>query len=237
MNTQLHFYFSILLCSIFLLSTSWLSAQNAIEYDVDRFGKSFNPVTVINNPNVETLPLELASFNGVSKGCLNILNWNTEVEVSTSYFEILYSTNGQQFTVLDAIPAAGTSTQLNHYSFSQPTVFSRTYYKLRTVDIDGSTHESKAIVINAKCKVLLNEFSLYPNPSNKDINLSFSADLDLNIELTVTNAFGRMVMNKQVEVSSGTNTIELPTDQLTAGVYYLHVNGADIAPQRFLKAN
>lgn len=189
----------------------------------------------VDNSDGVHLPLELASFTGVSNGCTNILNWSTATEVTTSHFEILKSSDGLQYTVVDAITAAGTSVQLNHYNYSHQVSSARTYYRLRIFDVDGTTWMTDVVVINAKCKILLDELSLYPNPTNDDIKLTFSAQKERTIQLFVIDGFGRIAIDKQFEVSTGDNTIELTTNELTPGSYHIKIQGDYFYRLKFIK--
>lgn len=181
------------------------------------------------------LPLELSSFSGMSQGCTNILDWTTAVEVNTRYFEILHSPDGNEFKMLDAVKVAGTSTQINHYSFSHAVTSPRSYYKLRTVDINGDVSLSEIITVNANCKVLLAEISLYPNPTNNDIKLSFTAEKERTMELSVIDGLGRIVLEKQTEISTGFNTVELLTDDLSPGIYHVKIHGDYLYNLQFVK--
>ncbi len=190
---------------------------------------------VEDNSQESPLPVELADFNGTSKGCTNILNWSTAVEVNTNYFEILQSSDGKQFNVIDAVNAAGTSTQFNHYNFSHSVNTERTYYQIRAVDIDGSIFLSDVVVVNAACKVLLDDLALYPNPTNHDIKLSFSTQKERNVQVEVLDGLGRTVVDKQMEVTSGFNSIDLETNELTPGIYHIKIHGDYFYRLKFIK--
>ncbi len=181
------------------------------------------------------LPLEMASFTGVNNDCTNILNWTTAVEINTNYFEILYSNDGQQFTVVDVVNAAGTSREYRAYDFSHAVSSTRSYYQIRTVDLDGEISLSDIIVVHAKCMFLNVEISLYPNPTKNDINLSITADKDRGISLSVMDGLGRIVFEKQVEISKGLNTVELLTNDLIPGIYHVKIHGDSSYSIPFIK--
>ncbi len=62
-------------------------------------------------------------------------------------------------------------------------------------------------------------FSIYPNPSSGIINVKF--DIDNVEEITIVNALGKTVLNKNIE--SINNFIKLDLSKYTDGIYYLKV--------------
>jgi len=218
--------------SLVLLSSFQVDAQQAVTPDQFTIAE---PETNETDPE-SLLPLELASFTGFSKGCLNILSWKTQVEVNTNYFIVLHSSNGQIFTPIDAVAAAGTSIQLNQYSNSYPSSYRKTYYRLKTVDINGETTLSDIIVVSSPCQFLLAQMSIAPNPNFGNVQFSFVADKDRSIQLEISDAQGRTVRQLDIDVISGLNMIDLDTHEFGAGLYFLHVKGSSNQPLKFIKA-
>jgi|GEM_PF-6815377 len=181
------------------------------------------------------LPLEIGSFSGFNKGCVNVINWQTEIEVNTDNFVLMQSSDGLNFKALGSEAAAGNSLVSSSYSHSHQTEFKRTYYQLKTIDIDGTVTLSDVIVVNSTCQLFSNEMTLSPNPTIDDINLSFTASQGKSIEVDVVDAIGRIVMSEQQEISEGLNTIRLNTRDLGAGIYFVYVRGMDVEPLKFIK--
>lgn len=238
----------ILFLVTFLFSVSTIDAQgqmpsiNGLESNssvigYDKASSSTVELSMaINGDHVGTvIPLEIASFTGDSKGCLNMLNWSTELELTTSHYEILASTDGLQYSVLDEVKAVGNSLQQSHYNFSHQVSNAKTYYRIRAFDTNGSSRMSDVVEINAACKVLLDELSLFPNPTNQDINLTFSTQKERSIQLFVIDRFGRVALEKQVEVTTGDNTINLSTNELMPGSYHIKIQGDYFYRLKFIK--
>jgi hypothetical protein len=67
----------------------------------------------------------------------------------------------------------------------------------------------------------LSSFDIFPNPAKATTTLKINALKDFNTELLVYNALGLLVSEKQVQLTSGRNTIPLTLEGLSTGVYFV----------------
>jgi len=95
------------------------------------------------------LPVELLFFEGKPVLNTNYLYWSTASEHNSDYFEILNSTNGEDWENIGNVTSSGNSTVKNNYDFYHLSP-SRTinYYILRQVDYDGVFKTYSPIVID-----------------------------------------------------------------------------------------
>jgi hypothetical protein len=70
-----------------------------------------------------------------------------------------------------------------------------------------------------------NKSKIYPNPVNNLSFLDYSSDKISNLSLTYIDYSGKIIKNENVKISSGNNKIELFTEKLTNGLYFLKING------------
>jgi Secretion system C-terminal sorting domain len=78
----------------------------------------------------------------------------------------------------------------------------------------------------------LNKFSIYPNPTASNINLSFENNLE-NATLKITSIFGQTVLEKQ---NLSGNNFNLDVSNLAAGIYVALVNdGKSVTNSKFIK--
>jgi hypothetical protein len=90
------------------------------------------------------LPVELLEFDAVpNDGAVKVM-WATGSELGSAYFVVERSGDGETFTPIGEVAAAGESSSLIRYHFvdDQP-LFGTSYYRLRQVDQDGSTAFSR----------------------------------------------------------------------------------------------
>jgi hypothetical protein len=75
---------------------------------------------------------------------------------------------------------------------------------------------------------------VFPNPAKNRIRAAWEAGSDQSAELRLFDAAGQLIRNFRVNGENG--TYELALDDLTAGVYYLHLQrGTSAEHIRFVK--
>ncbi|MFK7785705.1 MAG: hypothetical protein AB8B56_11345 [Crocinitomicaceae bacterium] len=98
---------------------------------------------------ITPLPVELYQFDGKNIEEGNLLFWQTQTEMNSSYFTVERSIDMQQWELVGIEPASGTSQSAITYStvdrgFTQGKM---NYYRLSQTDIDGSTELFSKIVV------------------------------------------------------------------------------------------
>ena len=95
------------------------------------------------------LPLTLTQFTADRDNDESLLQWQTAQEQNTRDFTIERSTDGQTYTSIGTVDAAGNSTSALSYSFTdrapQPNA---NYYRLKESDLDGKFTYSPVRVVN-----------------------------------------------------------------------------------------
>jgi endonuclease/exonuclease/phosphatase family metal-dependent hydrolase/uncharacterized protein YdeI (BOF family) len=71
--------------------------------------------------------------------------------------------------------------------------------------------------------------SISPNPTNGDLMISIKSESANTVEINAYDAFGRLVKTTKKEVVSGSNSLTLNVQDMSAGVYYFFVKQADKA--------
>src|SRR5690606_15734214 len=91
-----------------------------------------------------TLPVELASLSATMVEDIVEVSWQTASEENTGRFEVQHSSNGSSWNTLTEIKAAGNHVGLLTYRFvhTAPS-HGINYYRLKTVDLDGTFEYSK----------------------------------------------------------------------------------------------
>lgn len=95
------------------------------------------------------LPVELSKFDGVSYGADNYLFWTTASESNTSHFNLQKSRDGESWTTITTLNAAGNSTINIDYNVTdyavEPII---NYYRLQQYDLNGVYATYGPIAIN-----------------------------------------------------------------------------------------
>lgn len=104
------------------------------------------------------LPVSLVKFEGEFFDDHIMLKWQTGSEIDNDYFSIERSYNGTDFEQIGKIQGAGTTNELQSYSFKDLTPMPGTnYYRLVQYDFDGRNEASDIIVLE---KVELGETTM-----------------------------------------------------------------------------
>lgn len=69
----------------------------------------------------------------------------------------------------------------------------------------------------------LNELSLYPNPTEGELNLNFSVKNAQTVKVQIQDLYGKEIQNNYVNAAIGSNLVMMDTKQLAAGVYFVNV--------------
>jgi len=130
------------------------------------------------------LPVELSKFNGINNGPNNYIFWITASEQNTSHFNLQKSRDGDNWTTITTINAAGNSTTTIDYDVTdfkvEPII---NYYRLQQYDLDGVYETFGPIVIN---NTNLNENKVivgYINLNGQTIDPSKLNSMDVYIEV------------------------------------------------------
>ncbi len=73
----------------------------------------------------------------------------------------------------------------------------------------------------------INDISLYPNPTDGELNVSFSASKNKNMQFQVMDITGKIIQNNQVNAVQGSNLVLLDTRVFAAGSYFLKIMSDD----------
>lgn len=159
------------------------------------------------------LPVTLISFTAVHQGRINLLEWRTATEVPGDLFEIEHSVDGRTFGKIGTMRVKGVTD--SRYSFAHENPLKGiNYYRLRLVNIDGSTSYGSIRVVNVTADEVV--LRANPNPFTGDVQVSFGKVMG-KATITVFDIYGKIL---QSETLQG-NTHTLSLQHLSSGVYFI----------------
>ena len=184
-------------------------------------GYACGRILVCQSTTTCTLPVELLYFSATKSGEQAVLNWATATEINSNYFYVQKSTDGINWTTIGKVNAAGNSTSILEYSFTDPNLLSvgTNYYRIVEVDFDGSSYNSNIERIKVSDENL--NISVVPNPNNGNFNVTIHGG-DKNTLVTLSNTLGQVVYQRAEEITN-TYSQDLNLGYLSKGVYYLSV--------------
>ncbi|HSC36595.1 MAG TPA: T9SS type A sorting domain-containing protein [Chitinophagaceae bacterium] len=201
-----------------------------------------NLVTQINVDNLSDYTLATASsslplvFGGFTAQCSTgsvLLDWITLSEQNTSHFELQRSNDGAGWQVLTTVKAAGYSSQLLKYTYtdaSGPAAF----YRLIAFDLDGK--QTFSPVIKSNCSISTG-FKVMPNPVKDVAHIIVSSARGGHASLLLLNTAGQQVLQQGISLNTGANQFQLNLAAFPQGVYQLVLvqDGAAIETERIIR--
>ena len=164
-----------------------------------------------------TLPLTWGSFTVTAIGTQAQLEWTTLQESNTANFIIERSADGSSFTAIGTVKAAGNSSDVSSYSFTDvnPSQQGFNYYRLQQTDLDGKkTYSIVNLVSFGKERSVLVQTT--PNPVKDLLNITVQTE---NITIIVNDMNGRSL--KILRLAPGFH--QAGFGDLPAGVYQLAI--------------
>ena len=207
--------------------------QSISKFIINLSGQSDVAFVAYNNETFSIsslLPVKLIDFSGKLVNNNTQLTWTTATEENSKTFTIEKSTDNHSFAAIGTINAAGNTTTVQYYSFTDKNMIEGVnYYRLKTTDIDGSFEYSKTIqvqVIRANTTA-----SLYPNPCKSSLTINHPVAREA--QLLVYNVSGIAV--KKTVVAGNARQTTMNVQNMDKGMYYaVWQNGSEKITMPFM---
>ncbi|MEP7254606.1 MAG: PQQ-dependent sugar dehydrogenase [Ferruginibacter sp.] len=198
--------------------TGYGEAENGDLYAV-RLGSSNGTLYKITT-NTIYVPLKLLQFTGKAFTGYNDLKWKTTNEQNMSHYEIEFSSDGIKYNNAGRINAIN-STVENNYSFQHPmNFFTKLFYRLKSVDKDGSYTYSNVITLDGKDRTGV---KVYPTLiTGNNLNIISAKPVE---QLTFFSAEGKNIFQTKLNNLSGSISISIP--HIPKGFYIVQVKLKD----------
>ncbi|MEO6903760.1 MAG: T9SS type A sorting domain-containing protein [Bacteroidia bacterium] len=167
---------------------------------------------------LSVLPIQLLFFDVTCKNNDRLFNWSTASETNNDYFTIESSKDANVWKKVSSITGAGNSPTRRDYSYLDlNSVIEAFYYRLKQTDFDGKFKYSNFIYND--CNEVLNvSFTIFPNPSNGKIKLSYNGAPNTISKVNIYNSIGEMIYSSD----DFQPLIDLSNNP--SGVYVIHLS-------------
>lgn len=176
---------------------------------------------------ISTLPVTLSSFDVKCEKNKARIEWETQSEKNCSFFSILRSVDGVDFTEIGRIAGNGNSNSAKHYQVYDETPYHGTsYYKLQQVDFDDTKHEFETVVFDNVCNTDKKSIvKVFPNPHADKFMLEIDAEKETEFAIEIFNSTGQKIneLISNQKIRSGEQFYQFETDYLQPGLYFLKV--------------
>jgi predicted esterase len=161
---------------------------------------------------VQPLPVTFLSVD-VTKGenAIN-LSWKVAGEENLSRYEVEKSQDGIRFSLTGIVRPTGSS----QYSFSEYPNYVRTFYRIKSVDLDGRYQYSRIVNIdNGKAGL---ELSIFPMPAQNDLTVQHSPSTAKST-ISITSEDGRLI--RQIKAVQGASQTKISLEAFRPGLYFI----------------
>ena len=174
----------------------------------------------------QPLPVELTTFDAALDGEAVQLNWETASETNNAGFDVERSRAGsEQWTKIGFVEGAGTANETRTYRYSDtaiPFEASRLSYRLRQVDLDGTSSYSANVEVRLHAPDRVALHAPYPNPFGGRTTIRYELPQTDHVYLAVFNMLGqRMAVLADAPQPAGHKEISFDARALPSGVYFI----------------
>jgi len=172
----------------------------------------------------QVLPVTWLAFSATKRGNDGLLNWLVANEDDNHYYEVLRSSDGQNFATIAQVNNTG----YGNYEYTDPGIANFgapvLYYRIKQVDINGKYSFSviKPLTFDLKG----NEISIYPNPVKEGfyVSIPFINPDNRIVTLNLIAANGQRVLSKEIKSLQAANYyFKIDDKVITAGQYTLQI--------------
>lgn len=168
------------------------------------------------------LPVYLLSFDGKRVDREHaLLTWKTTNEINSKGFDIERALgNTHNFIKRGFVASLHDGSIEKKYRFTDDNNFPGiSYYRLKQIDNDGQFNYSE--IVTVKGFSFDDNLLVYPNPTKDYLNISIYLEKASAATLVVTDAAGKAILSKAVNLNGGVNYDRLLLTTLKSGVYTL----------------
>lgn len=191
-----------------------------------------------NGCNVIVLPLRFIGIKAVNNKNVNIVNWQTGDEINVLNFVVEKSYDSRNFQPIGTIDITSNRGITNSYQYTDNKIQNKTtYYRVKSVDIDGRFLYSKIAVVNAS-SLMIKGISVYPNPAHDKLNVQWeSLNISGDVFLSIIDITGKVIQKEVISSTKiGSNQKELNVSKLPHGKYIIQMKSeSDVQSVSFSK--
>jgi PKD repeat protein len=178
----------------------------------------YDPNDTLSGPIQDTLT------TGIIDSCLNFVPSNYYIS------NVTYDSVSNSVTVVWTFEGGGMTASLTvsyNYSYNGNNVV------LLSINCGTKAISTYQSIINVGNTLLVPQYGsdkglfIYPVPFNDKINVDYISQKSENINVSIMDASGRLIVSKKINSSSGVNSTEINTTQLPSGVYILNIQNSE----------
>jgi hypothetical protein len=178
----------------------------------------------------EPLPVEMAGFKAMTAKDDQVrLSWKTASEENNAGFEVQRKAGAKgswaKVGFVESKADGGTTSEAHSYQFedaSPPYAADELEYRLRQVDLDGSTSLSESVAVQRTVDQV-ELLGTFPNPTRTRATVRFAVPERQKVTLELYDVLGRRVRTLVNGEREGRQSMQVDVSTLPSGVYFLRL--------------
>jgi hypothetical protein len=169
------------------------------------------------------LPIELQSLIATPIDDKVKIEWITASEINNEYFTIERSIDMENWEELMIVDGhLNSSTYIGYTEYDNEPYTGTSYYRLKQTDTDGKYTYSDAVSVNFDAGI--DDIKVYPNPISADASVILRSSSSRTIDIKIYNIANQLISNTQQKINKGYNNIDIETDNLPNGFYFMIID-------------
>lgn len=168
------------------------------------------------------LPVEWLAFEGTQAGQDNRLSWSVASQFNVDQYRVERSDDGATFLDLGVVLPHGQQGAPQSYSFLDEDVTGNHYYRIRSVDQDGTSTLSQTLFLQGQNQTA-QLLEAYPNPASSYLKVKWQAGADHPVQILLIDAQGRSVQQQQLIGTGAPVEVGFQVEGLASGLYLLRI--------------
>ena len=164
------------------------------------------------------LPITWLYFRGKESGTANMLEWGVSYEGDNDFYIVEKSDDGTHFEKLGEVKANHDPVAVHTYSLVDASPYTRTYYRIKSIDNNGSEVFYKTIQIARPVGI---SFGHVVN--GKNVILKVDSDHEKELVVAMFGLDGKKISSQKVFIGIGENEVVLEKPS-QSGLFLLYVN-------------
>lgn len=174
-----------------------------------------------------TLPVNWLYFTGTNQDKNNLLKWGTAFEQNSKEFRLERSFDGNRFSQIAVVPAAGNSTSERNYEYTDPNIdqYNKNvfFYRLKQMDRDDRFKYSSVVRLNYQNNKFKQSI-IYPNPTSGLITIVIGDKKLIGTEAFVFDESGRLL--QKIKITADAQSLDL--GRFVNGVYIIKLSNKEV---------
>lgn len=177
---------------------------------------------------MSVLPEGKLTFSARKTNNNNIeLNWIKEREENNIIYTPEVSIKGYDFnsigTMQSQVPASNSTIVKYEFDYTVPaSAYGKIYFRLKQADAQGKVQYSAIVSVNVEAPAQA-EFSIFPNPAEKDIILQFNSIQNHALQVELVNSTGQVVQKSNIAPNGGRQYKISFLKKYQSGLYFVVV--------------